>query len=321
MREAAFRRPGHRVVADLLAKMDAAFLARTGCCFGGGTRIVLELGEYRESRDIDFLCSSREGYRRLREAVTERSLGPVAKRPLSLAREVRADQYGIRTFLETGSAPLKFEIIREARIDLEAGDVRSIPVPCLTRKDCFAEKFLANADRGLDTSTLSRDIVDLAFMIEGWSKAEADAGMAIGCHVRSPPPPQSCAPIGPIETAAWKASRSTTPRRWPPGSRRSRPTPDNEHLASNYLSIHAVLFHRSFVETGHRFDAAFPIFYDRDFWPQLSASADFVFTGRATAYYWAESGASGSGAGPNLDRGQVLEVRARLMRKWGAAAG
>jgi hypothetical protein len=179
MREAAFKRPVHRFVGEVLAKLDEAFLARSGCCFGGGTRIVLELGEYRESRDIDFLCSDRDGYRRLRETITERSLGAVAKRPLALAREVRADQYGMRTFLENGPAPLKFEIIREARIDVEADHVRSIPVPSLTRRHCFAEKFLANADRGLDSSTLSRDTVDLAFMIEGWSKRDADAGMAI----------------------------------------------------------------------------------------------------------------------------------------------
>ena len=39
------------------------------------------------------------------------------------------------------------------------------------------QKFLANADRGLDGSTLSRDIVDLAFMIEGWSTDDAVAGL------------------------------------------------------------------------------------------------------------------------------------------------
>ena len=61
----------------------------------------------------------------------------------------------------------------------EAGRIAGLPVACLTRRHCFAEKFLANADRGLDASTLSRDIVDLAFMIEGWSKADADTGLAI----------------------------------------------------------------------------------------------------------------------------------------------
>ena len=47
------------------------------------------------------------------------------------------------------------------------------------RRYCFAAKFLANADRGLDASTLSRDVVDLAFMIEGWSIADARTGFAI----------------------------------------------------------------------------------------------------------------------------------------------
>ncbi|MEH0072719.1 nucleotidyl transferase AbiEii/AbiGii toxin family protein [Pannonibacter sp. Pt2-lr] len=37
--------------------------------FGGGTAIVLQLDEYRESVDIDFLCASQEGYRLIRQAV------------------------------------------------------------------------------------------------------------------------------------------------------------------------------------------------------------------------------------------------------------
>lgn len=89
-------------------------------------------------------------------------------------------------------------------------------------------------------------------------------------------------------------------------------------LASNYLSIHAVLFHRSFVDAGHRFDASFPIFYDWDFWLQLSQAGDFAFSGQPTALYWAASGASGTGVGPNLDRDEAMKVRDRLMLKWGA---
>src|SRR5512140_1278125 len=179
MREATFTRAAHQLVLEILRKFDCSFLAEARCYFGGGTRIVLELGEYRESRDIDFLCSSRDGYRLLRETVNGNSLGKILSGGISLARDVRSDQYGIRTFIETNQLKLKFEIIREARIDLEANDIVKLPVMCLTRKHCFAEKFLANADRGLDASTLSRDIVDLAFMIQGWSKTDADAGLAI----------------------------------------------------------------------------------------------------------------------------------------------
>ena len=179
MPDPLFKRPGHRKVLEMLAKLDRAFLAKAQCYFGGGTRIVLELGEYRESKDIAFLCASRDGYRLLRETVSDTSLGAIAASRLPLARKVRADQYGIRTFLGNGDIRLKFEIVREARIDLEGQGLRAFPVECLTRKHCFAEKFLANADRGLDSSTLSRDVVDLAFMVEGWSTADASTGLAI----------------------------------------------------------------------------------------------------------------------------------------------
>lgn len=174
-----FKRPAHRQVVAALSALNAAFLREARCYFGGGTRIVLELGEYRDSKDIDFLCSDRAGYRKLREHVSENSLGPVVGKKLRLAREVRADQYGVRTFLDTKEGPLKFEVVLEARIELGGAAAPGLPVDCLDHKRCFAEKFLANADRGLDAATLSRDIVDLAFMIRCWGSAEAQAGLKL----------------------------------------------------------------------------------------------------------------------------------------------
>ena len=179
MPEVRFKRDAHLEVVALLSKLDRAFLERCKCYFGGGTRIVLELGEYRVSRDIDFLCASREGYRMLRETVSQASLGKLSPRGLELARDVRMDQYGIRTWIARGAFKIKFEIIHEARIDLESNQVAGIPVACLSHRHAFAEKFLANADRGVDPSTLSRDAVDLAFMIDGWSRDDAAAGLAI----------------------------------------------------------------------------------------------------------------------------------------------
>ena len=179
MPKARFKHAAHVEVVAMLSKLDHAFLERCKCYFGGGTRIVLELGEYRESRDIDFLCASREGYRMLRETVSQASLGKLSPRDLVLARDVRMDQYGIRTWIARGDFKIKFEIIREARIALESGQAAGIPVACLSHRHAFAEKFLANADCGLDPSTLSRDVVDLAFMMDGWSRDDAAAGLAI----------------------------------------------------------------------------------------------------------------------------------------------
>lgn len=47
-----FKRPAHNLVVEHLARLDASFLAECRCYFGGGTRNILELGEYRESKDI-----------------------------------------------------------------------------------------------------------------------------------------------------------------------------------------------------------------------------------------------------------------------------
>ena len=61
----------------MLASLNRPLLASAKCYFGGGTRIVMELDEFRESVAIDFLCSDRAGYRLLRNAVTTRSLGEI----------------------------------------------------------------------------------------------------------------------------------------------------------------------------------------------------------------------------------------------------
>ena len=50
-----FEREAHRVVLAVLEALRADVLLACKFLFGGGTRIVLELDEYRESKDIDFL--------------------------------------------------------------------------------------------------------------------------------------------------------------------------------------------------------------------------------------------------------------------------
>ena len=60
------RRPQHRAVAAVLHALDRRFLDEAHCYFGGGTCVSLLLDEFRLSRDVDFLCSDRDGIRRLR---------------------------------------------------------------------------------------------------------------------------------------------------------------------------------------------------------------------------------------------------------------
>ncbi len=164
----AFRRPWHRLVARVLASLNRTLLASAHCYFGGGTRIVMELDEFRESVDVDFLCSDRSGYRLLRNTVTARSLGELFTGDHDLIRDVRRDMYGIRTFLRVDGEPVKFEIVFEGRLSLTGAAPGLFPVDALDQTSCIAEKLLAHADRGLDASTHARDLVDLAFMAASW---------------------------------------------------------------------------------------------------------------------------------------------------------
>ena len=67
-------RPHHQRIARLLGSLDAARLFAHKCLFGGGTVIAMLHGEYRESRDVDFLVSDLEAYRSLRGIVTREGI-------------------------------------------------------------------------------------------------------------------------------------------------------------------------------------------------------------------------------------------------------
>lgn len=163
-----YKRPHHQRVLKLLQTLDGSLLEHVACFFGGGTAIVLSLDEYRESVDVDLMCASAEGYRILRNIAYDQGLaGFFTTNPKQL-RDLKADRYGIRTFIEVDDTPIKFEIIREDRIPL-SGEMNPLwGIPALRQTDMYAEKLLANTDRFADTSTASRDIIDLAIMIQRW---------------------------------------------------------------------------------------------------------------------------------------------------------
>lgn len=158
----------HIRIAQILQSLDADLLREHNCMFGGGTAIVLSRDEYRESIDIDFLVSDRKGYQILRSLLVAKNLSAITRdgMRLKLAREIRADQYGIRTMILIDQIEIKFEIILEARIDLQnsSSEDTICGVPCLTVLDMAASKLLANSDRWSDDSVFSRDLIDLAML-------------------------------------------------------------------------------------------------------------------------------------------------------------
>ncbi|OUL21559.1 hypothetical protein BV378_26375 [Nostoc sp. RF31YmG] len=160
-----FEREFHQKILNVLNQLNANFLLECGAYFGGGTLVSLNNGEYRLSKDIDFLCSTGTGYRLLRQKIAENQYDAIfnTQNNFKLPREIKADQYGVRFAIVVAEIPIKFEIIMEGRIELGKPDYPSwSPVPCLNKIDSFAEKLLANSDRWNDSSVESRDLIDLA---------------------------------------------------------------------------------------------------------------------------------------------------------------
>lgn len=160
----AFIKPEHQAVAVALHAMDHDLLAECRCWFAGGTEIVLDLGEYRLSKDIDFLCADAAGYREMRNRVMTQGASGLFGPGVQEIRPFRGDQYGIRGIVGFGGIPLRFEIIREARITLDGLPDRVLGVPRLAPSDRIAEKLLANADRCQDRATSYRDAIDLGML-------------------------------------------------------------------------------------------------------------------------------------------------------------
>ena len=144
--------------------MDHDLLMTCACWFGGGTEIILDLGEYRLSKDIDFLCSDADGYRRMRSLMVSQGPSALFEGVVRTERAFKSDQYGIRGIVSVQDIPLRFEIVREGRIALEGQSDRALGVPRLVIADRITEKMLANADRCQDRSTAYRDAIDLGML-------------------------------------------------------------------------------------------------------------------------------------------------------------
>lgn len=153
-------------IEEILALLNGDLLAGAQCFLAGGTAVAIQNDYYRKSLDIDFVVSSVEGYKRLREIVLENPSG-IFKSPPNFLREPISDRYGIRMVLGgSNGEPVKFEIVSIANgVNLNPDtDNKVLGLLMPTRTDYAWLKLLANDDRGADSSVLSRDIFDIAIL-------------------------------------------------------------------------------------------------------------------------------------------------------------
>src|SRR3546814_20930906 len=109
----------------MLGAMDASYLERTRCYFGGGTAVVLQNGEYRLSRDIDFMCADRDGYRELRTAAVRAGAHAFLGGAVELVRPFVAGQYGIRGIVDLHRNSVRSELLVGGRVGV-AGSLEGI---------------------------------------------------------------------------------------------------------------------------------------------------------------------------------------------------
>jgi len=162
-----FRLAHHNQILTILRSLDSNVLRKGFAYFGGGTLLSLDFGEYRWSKDIDFICPvSSSGYKYLRTIVFEGGYKALF-RDLSRIQVGRGttDRYGIRMVIDVDGVPIKTEIIVEARFEPDPPRYPEwSPVACLSLSDCFTSKLLANSDRYMDDSVEARDLIDLAIL-------------------------------------------------------------------------------------------------------------------------------------------------------------
>jgi hypothetical protein len=157
----------HQLLKSVLDNFNADFFYQNNIFFGGGTRIALEIKEYRESVDVDFLCPNRESYRAVREQVTSDSLGSLVKEDFKYLREISFNRDGVRTFVQVKDAKIKIELVSFDNYDLSSDNGSLFPLPYIDRVSCFYTKLLANSDRCLCPPY--KDIFDLLAMSDDWN--------------------------------------------------------------------------------------------------------------------------------------------------------
>jgi hypothetical protein len=184
-----FKIDRHQTIHQILKELNRDLLSECRAYFGGGTLLSLDLGEYRTSNDIDFICPFGADYSKLRSSIREHTPQILLRNGSSLEiSRVTIDQYGIRMGIVANGVAIKTEIIAQAGFELDPPRQPSwSPVDCLSITDCFTCKLLANADRFSDRRVRSRDLIDLAHLrlvspipAEAIAKAEGDYSQVMG---------------------------------------------------------------------------------------------------------------------------------------------
>ncbi|MFA2885436.1 nucleotidyl transferase AbiEii/AbiGii toxin family protein [Acinetobacter pittii] len=175
-----YSREHHNLIYSALDNFNSDYLTEHQILFGGGTRIALELNEYRKSIDIDFLCPNKDSYRAVRTTASNNSLGNLVKKDFEYPREIRLDRDSTRCFILIDGVTIKLEFVSFADYSLNQDKNNNFHVPAIDHDACYLTKLLANADRYNDEPY--KDIFDLLAMFENWGEINTEVWKASDTH-------------------------------------------------------------------------------------------------------------------------------------------
>ena len=157
----------HQEILSILQNLNSKYLEQEGILFAGGTRITLEINEYRLSDDIDFFCVNREAFKKIRDEISPHGdLSQIAKIQLPLLREPRFSRESVQLILKTTDKPIKMEFILADELTAKKSLPQSLPVPHIDRDTCYTNKLMTLSNRFADAPY--KDFFDLLAMKDTW---------------------------------------------------------------------------------------------------------------------------------------------------------
>jgi predicted nucleotidyltransferase component of viral defense system len=104
-----FKLEHHNQILRIINSLNYQIFQENEAFFGGGTLIPLLYNEYRQSNDIDFICSVKSsGYKNLRSLIFDQGYKSLFSdlNHISIGRST-TDQYGIRMLIEINNIFIK----------------------------------------------------------------------------------------------------------------------------------------------------------------------------------------------------------------------
>ena len=90
-------------------------------------------------------------------------------------------------------------------------------------------------------------------------------------------------------------------------------------MRDNFIPIHSMLFEKSLIDEGCRFDSQFEIYEDWDFWLQIAQKTKFFHLPEVTAFY-RSGGESGTALTEDIEKfnpeNRISKARAKIFEKW-----